>query len=270
MTEFSTEIPKTQHQYVTAFFDSQGDAEGAVERIVAEGVPRGEIQMVAGNEHAEGASTAPKEEKGFFEALGSMFMPTGDRHEYAEGLNRGGYLVSLNVTPQNRDRVLDILDDEGTVDMDARTESWRAEGWADYQADTDKNPDMSEPRPEEGVIEVAEEQLRVGKREVVQGRVRARSYVVETPVEEDINLREETVHVQRRAVDRPGTEGGDPLFAERSIEATETDEEAVVSKVARVTEEISLSKGVEHRTETIRDSIRHTEVDIDDQTGKRK
>ena len=37
--------------------------------------------------------------------------------------------MSLYTTPENRDRILDILDDEGTVDMDAREESWRAEGW---------------------------------------------------------------------------------------------------------------------------------------------
>ena len=62
-------------------------------------------------------------------------MPEEDRYAYAEGLSRGGFLVSLDTTAANRDRILDILDDEGTVDMDAREESWRAEGWAGYQAE---------------------------------------------------------------------------------------------------------------------------------------
>lgn len=248
-----TTMNSGQSQYVTAFFDSRGDAEAAVERIVAEGTPRSEIRVVEGSERA---ASAQNKDKGFMESLSDFFMPEEDRHSYAEGLSRGGYLVSLNTTSQNRDRVLDILDDEGTVDMDAREQSWRSEGWSGYQ----------QPRGEAGEagsIEVVEEQLRVGKREVDHGRVRVRSYVVETPVEEQVSLRDETVHLERKPVDRP-VSGGDP-FADRTLEVTETDEEAVVSKEARVTEEISLGKEVEQHTETVRDSVRHTEVEVDDE-----
>ena len=52
---------------------------------------------------------------------------------------------------------------------------------------------------------------------------------------------------------------------DRTIEATETREQAVVSKEARVTEEISLEKAVDTRTETVRDTVRHTEVEVDDE-----
>ena len=79
-------------------------------------------------------TAAEPRQKGFFEALGDLFMPEEDRYAYAEGLSRGGFLVSLYTTVDNRDRILDILDDAGTIDMDAREESWRAEGWAGYQA----------------------------------------------------------------------------------------------------------------------------------------
>ena len=65
--------------------------------------------------------------------LGDLFMPEEDRYAYAEGLSRGGFLVTVGTTAANRDRILDILDDEGTVDMDAREESWRAEGWTGYR-----------------------------------------------------------------------------------------------------------------------------------------
>ena len=41
----------------------------------------------------------------------------------------------------------------------------------------------------EEVVPVYEEQLRVGKRDVSHGRVRIRSYVVETPVNEQVRLR---------------------------------------------------------------------------------
>jgi hypothetical protein len=65
-------------------------------------------------------------------------------------------------------------------------------------------------------IPVAEERLNVGKREVNQGRVRVRSYVVETPVQEQVNLRQEHVSVERRPVDRPVT-GKENLFQERTM-----------------------------------------------------
>src|SRR5690348_3190656 len=80
-----------------------------------------------------------------------------------------------------------------------------------------------------------EERLRVGKREVGHGRVRVRSYVVETPVQEQVTLHQERVEIERRPVDRPAA-AGDDAFRERTIEATETSEEAVVSKEARVRE----------------------------------
>ncbi|HEX8062397.1 MAG TPA: DUF2382 domain-containing protein [Allosphingosinicella sp.] len=51
-------------------------------------------------------------------------------------------------------------------------------------------------------IPIVEEELRVGKREVERGGARVRSYVTETPVSEQVNLREEHVSVERRPVDR--------------------------------------------------------------------
>ena len=126
----------SRNEYVTAFFDNEADAEAAVARIAAEGIPRDQIRIVAGDaDTGMEPATIPSEprERGFFGALADLFMPENDRYAYAEGLSRGGFLVSLNTTPENRDRILDILDDEGTVDMDAREESWRAEGWQGYQ-----------------------------------------------------------------------------------------------------------------------------------------
>ena len=122
-------------EYVTAFFDSEADAEAAVARIEAEGIPRDQIRVVAGAPDADpDRAAAQPRQKGFFEALADMFMPAEDRYAYAEGLSRGGFLVSLYTTVDNRDRILDILDDAGTIDMDAREESWRSGGWQGYRA----------------------------------------------------------------------------------------------------------------------------------------
>ena len=107
----------------------------------------------------------------------------------------------------------------------------------------------------EEVIPVVEERLRVGKRDVSHGRVRIRSYVVETPVEEQVTLREERVAVERRPVDR-ALGDAEQAFQERTIEAEERREEAVVSKEARVKEELVVRKEAEQRTETVSDTVR--------------
>ena len=69
--------------------------------------------------------------------------------------------------------------------------------------------------------------------------------------------------LERTPVDR--AVGAEAAFVDRTIEATETAEEAVVSKEARVTEEISLEKAVDTRTETVRDTVRRTEVEVEDE-----
>lgn len=115
----------------------------------------------------------------------------------------------------------------------------------------------------EEVIPIVEERLTVGKRDVERGRVRVRSYVVETPVSEQVTLRDETVRVERRAVDLP-LSAADDAFRERTIEAVERDEEAVVAKEARVKEELVIRKDVGERVETIQDKVRRTEVEVED------
>ena len=115
-------------------------------------------------------------------------------------------------------------------------------------------------------IKIMEERLRVGKREVAGGAVRIRSYIVERPVEEQVTLHEEKVTIDRRPVDRAATQADFGAFQERTIEARATSEEAVVSKDARVVEEISLNKTASDRVETVRDTVRKTEVEIEDGT----
>lgn len=273
---------------VTAFFDNRTDADEAVNELVSAGVSMGSIRLVPGSEGGQAATTDTESGSGFWESLKDLFMPDEDRDTYAEGLRRGGYLVTVTAEAANYDTVVDILDDEGTVDISERESAWRAEGWTGYShASGTSSTNLSDHRPmaptaetgfssssgptarsanlgAEEAIPVAEEQLRVGKRDVSHGRVRIRSYVVETPVTEDVSLREERVHVESRPVDRPLT-GDEQLFQDRTIEVEERGEEAVVAKEARVKEELVVKKDVADRTETISDTVRHTEIDVEDE-----
>ena len=86
-----------------------------------------------------------------------------------------------------------------------------------------------EPRADERslesdeVIQAAEEQLVVGKREVGRGSVRVRSYVTERPVEKQVELHQERVTIERRPVGRK-LAAEDAAFQERTIEAVERGE----------------------------------------------
>lgn len=246
---------------ITAFFDERGDAERAVQKLEADGVASHDIKLVEGQRGEDTDRQTGHDEKGFLETVKDWFMPDEDRESYTEGLRRGGFVLRVDTDPGRRDRVIDILNDEGTVNMDEREANWRSEGWAGHQGRSTAG-DGGE------TIEVAEEKLRVGKRDIDHGRVRVRSYVVEDEVSEDVSLRQEHVDVDRRSVDR-AVASGDDAFQDQTVELEETAEEAVVSKEARVTEEIDVSHDVDERTETVSDTVRHTEVEVDDERSRK-
>jgi uncharacterized protein (TIGR02271 family) len=113
-------------------------------------------------------------------------------------------------------------------------------------------------------IPVVEEEMRIGKREVRRGGVRVHSRVEERPVEEQLNLREERAVVERRPADRPASEADlSNAFQESSIEVTERAEIPMVSKEARVVEEVVVGTEVNERTETVRDTVRRTDVEVE-------
>ena len=98
------------------------------------------------------------------------------------------------------------------------------------------------------------------------GTVRVRSYVVERPVEEQVRLHEERINVRRTPVDRAVTDADTALFEERTIEARAISEEAVINKEVRVVEEIGIERQSSERTETVRDTVRETRVELEDTT----
>ena len=149
-----------------------------------------------------------------------------------------------------------------TTATTARTETARTDGAASMAV-----PAMGAPGDAD-VIKVMEERLRVGKREVARGAVRVRSYLVERPVEEQVSLHDERVTLERHAVDRPASAAEMAAFGERTIEVRATGEEAVVSKEARIVEEIGIHKEASDRVETVRDTVRRTEVEVEDTTNK--
>ena len=171
-------------RHLTAFFETDDDANAAIQRLREAGILQADITLMGGAAGSEKAES----EKSFWEALGDLFMPSDDREIYDEGLRRGGYMITVTNLADDAvfERVAGILDDEGTIDMDERAAAWRREGWTgNRRADQARSGQSADQGSDETVIPIVEEHLRVGKRDISHSRTRVRSYVVETPVEED-------------------------------------------------------------------------------------
>ncbi|WP_174278307.1 YsnF/AvaK domain-containing protein [Sphingomonas bacterium] len=263
---------------ITAMFDTRADAEAGKARLEAAGIDAAHVNVHDDSTHQTSGAQSTHTDQGTWASIKHAFLPDEDRHTYEEGFRRGHAVLTADVADEHADDAVRALEEANSVDVDQQAAGWRESGW-DYQGGqtgqsaglfgasgaTDAGLATGSARQgsTEEVIPVVEEQLVVGKREVDRGGVRVRSYVSETPVHEQVRLREERVDVQRRPVDRAvDTLSGD-AFQERTIDMTATSEEAVVGKTARVVEEVVVSKTAGERTEEIDDTVRKTEVEID-------
>jgi hypothetical protein len=111
-------------------------------------------------------------------------------------------------------------------------------------------------------LPVMEEDLRVGKRTVTRPGARVHTHVEESPVEERVRLREENVTVERRPANRL-VENAPGAFKEGTIEITETSEIPIAEKQVRVIEEVVIGKEITEREETVRDTVKRREVEVD-------
>jgi uncharacterized protein (TIGR02271 family) len=279
-------------------FDSRAEAETARQRLTQSQIDADNVRIVdqsstGSSSGSSSSSTSGTEGEGFWASVKSAFMPEEDSHAYEEGMRRGGYLLCAQVDEDRADGAIRLLDESGSVDFDRRQEEWRSDGWAGFGGRTDTgafsgagmggsglssemqggafggstSPEQSDRTVSEERIPIVEEELKVGKREVERGGARVRSYVRETPVHEQVSLREEHVSVERRPVDQKlgaGDFKSGEMFQDRNIEMTETAEEAVVGKEARVREELVVKKTAEERVEQIDETVRSTEVDVDE------
>jgi len=248
---------------------------------------------------------------GLVSGLTRLGVEGDEASTYAEGLKRGGTLVTVNTDNARADAAIGVMRRVGAVEIDKRAAEWREDGWRGFaetetlrphvSPDADDGDDDDDeitrrvdrrsevtaehepiraqpfagaPRgqasddefavpPPDVAIPVVAEELEVGKREVERGGVRVQKRVSEFPVQEDVTLREERVNVDRRPADYTfhGTES--EAFQESIVEIKEAYEELILNKKARVVEEVIIRKEVDEHTETVRETLRKTEVDVE-------
>jgi uncharacterized protein (TIGR02271 family) len=231
---------------VIGLFDDRTEAQLAERELLQAGFRKEDFET-ADSPPATGSTDSG----GFWNRVKDWFG-LEDQNIYAEAARRGSKLVTVKAADDRKTELAEeILERHHPIDIDRRIEDWKRSGW---KASKSGNGHGQQSIP------VVEEQLKVGKRRVGKGGVRVYSHITERPVDETIELREEKAHVERRRVDRPAREDA---FRERTVEITESREEPVVSKEARVVEEVVVGKDVKERTEHVRDKLRRTEVEVE-------
>lgn len=268
---------------VVGVFDDRTTAQSVVDELASNGFDRGHIEITSHDSYASdaargntGLSGSTHDNSGG--GIGGFFRrmfggdSDNDSHLYSEAVNRGSTVVCVTTDETNADRAVDLMERHGAIDIDERSKSWSDyTGAGTGTASSLTSGDVSQGRQSytdnstSQSIPVVQEELQIGKRTVQRGGIRVFNRVVERPVEESVTLREEHVRVERRATDRPATEAD--LRSGEVIEVTEMAEEPVVGKRSRVVEEVVVGKESTERQETVRDTVRHTEVDIQNTAG---
>ncbi len=226
-------------------FHHRDHAKAAYEHLVAAGIPESAISLFGDSNAGEDSSAA----------LNALGVPAKDLQTLQAGIRNGGVVVAVAAISSHENVVERIFEEQKAKKIDEAVTR------------EDLAPVASEPLATAAMgattIPILEEELLVGTRTVDRGGVRVYQRIVETPVEESIGLREEHVVVSRNPVDRPATTADLSQTSQR-IELSETAEEAVVAKTARVVEEVVVSKGVVEHTEHVSDTVRKTEVDVEE------
>ena len=248
---------------VLGLFDSRADADDAAKALEAAGFTRSSISIesyaAAGVD--SGSSAGQNDQGGWSQLREKLHMASSDDvNYYSQRLQKGQTLVSITTDDASADDAADILDEYGALDADDDTPAYTS-GQAAAAPTAGYAAGAALETADKTVIPVVEEELAVGKRQVRSGGVRIYQHVTERPVEEHVTLHSESVVVDRHAVDRSAT---DADFQNRDFTVTEMNEEAVVAKNARVVEEVLVGKTAQDHTETVRDTVRRTDVQVED------
>lgn len=249
-------------QTIVAVYDTAARADAAVRDLEVAGVPAKAISHYSKNGPVTatgGIEVVESERRRTFWSRLFGLEPAYDTKVYDRSIDNGATVVSVRMPAEDSDRISNLLEKHSPTDLDGDSGRYAAPRARDAAGASDRE-----------TMRLREETLSVGKRAVSGGTTRVRRYVVETPVEKSVNLQSERVTVERRPVtgEQPAHT---PDFADndKTIEMTETHEEPVVSKAARVKEEVSLRKEATERVETVKDTVRREDAKIEKVAGSR-
>ncbi|MFM0393788.1 YsnF/AvaK domain-containing protein [Paraburkholderia phytofirmans] len=261
-------------QVLVGVFDSFEQADDAQSQLTQTGISRSSMEVhatgqtgIAAAEDSRVDEPAGHVEESASYKIGHFFgklfgggeQPAEVGH-YQEAVRRGGAVLTVTVVDEAQlIAVRSALHEAGAVDIEERVSQWKNSGYQGYDP-TAAQYSAEQTAAERQSFAVVRESLEVGKREVQTGGVRVYSRATETPVSEAVTLREEHATIERHPANRIATP--EDLKA-TSVEVRETAEHPVVAKTAHVIEEVTVGKEASERTETINETLKGTEVEVE-------
>ena len=238
------------YEKVVAVYDTEQNANAALTSLVSAGYRAADISVIRNEGEAEKAGL---HEPGVWKRFFGRDLEHDEAAVLGSSFKEGSVIVVVRVPESHAPSVMSLLDRHKPVDVLDRA---KALAGATARAAEARTPFNSE---DQEMLRLAEEQLDVGKRVVESGHTRVRRYVVEKPVDANITLHEEHVEVIRHAISDPAYVT-DTDWSDKTIEVTDTVEEAVVNKTAHVIEEIVIRKQSSDRTQAVHDTVRRQQV----------
>jgi uncharacterized protein (TIGR02271 family) len=258
-----------KYEKIVTVYDTQEHAETARRNLELAGFPGNEISVVSNKTLASAGQTL--REPGLWHRLFGRDIEQHEATVYGRTVESGGVVMTVRVSESDVPRAMGILDVHNVVDVQDRALEHGLISTEDVKASIPKvsaasgtatTSAVGAGATREQVLRLAEEQLNVGKRLVEEGTTRIRRFVTTRPVEAQISLHEEHAEVVRRAVANPSSLT-DVDWSDKTIEVTETAEQAVVSKSARVVEEVVLGKKGSDHVETVKETVRRQQVEVE-------
>lgn len=244
---------------VTAVYATQQEAKAAKAALNSASIHPHNVRIL----DADNEKSAGRFNDGRYDRLSGTSIPDAELHTYHDALERGEALVQARVKDSEVSEAVRILEGGG-IDLDDRETAYTDE----HRLGTQSAYGRGRTNEAGETIDVVEERINVGKREVDQGSVKVRSYVVEREVADDVTLRDEEVRLHSEKVGRTLTaQEADELFDGKTIEVHQRGEEAVVNKEAVLKERVEVDKIATEKTEHVVDTIRETKVDVDNTTA---
>jgi uncharacterized protein (TIGR02271 family) len=256
------------YEKIVTLFDTTEHAQAAERNLQHAGFSDKDMSIVGGDQLPRSATAL--REPGLWHRIFGNDIEQHEAMVYAKAVESGGVVLTLRAEDGDVAKAMGILNQHNLVDVKDRAvdtgviskaSAAAIAAPAAVAAAIPTRPITSDLGKNE-VIRLAEEHLDVGKRLVEQGTTRIRRFVTEKPVEEQVTLHEEHAEVVRRAVSDPNYIK-DIDWSDTTIEVLETSEQAVVSKSARIAEEVVVGKAGSDRVETVRDTVRRQQVEVD-------
>ena len=252
------------YEKIVAVYDKAGKAKDAVRALEASGFPSGDISVL----NRDSLTDAEVHEAGLWRRLFGRNVGDHESAVYGRTIESGGAVLTLRLQDTDVARAMKILDVHNPVDVTDRASSLGLATPSVPKPAATPAPSATSPSlvnksvAREEVLRLAEEQIDVGKRQVETGRARVRRFVIEKPVESQVTLHEEHAEMIRRAVSDPSLVK-DIDWTEKTIEITETAEQAVITKSAHIAEEVVIRREGSDHVETVRETIRRQQVELE-------